>query len=759
MLQQVQIQQAQQAQASPMIGQKNRKLSLPQTIVESISAGDKKNDKKQRSGSESLGRDPGSNTIGSSSADKGKEPRRSLKNFFRTKSSPRGSPSKEVLLGSAGAPLVTPEKIENAAARDTNSRDTNARDTTSATAAMTTTSPSEVGNSSPGSIYRPPRGQHRRVSDSLYGGSGSGQSEDTAPSPAQGRAKSKTLDSSREHSREHSRDGGNLRSNLKKMNSVTGSTVSLGFLLNGYEEMDMPTLERTFSVRSADEIERPRGDPLYNLMDSYAVMLCAALLKAGTFPSLCTIGTLGSAMLSDKARKILVHLLGVISRLFPDRMCAQLLSDPSLIEFASTFASLKLSDRALKASQLLLSLSTAFSLSRGRGGYTANSIMNNLSSNRQQQSDAANKQGGGLLDSVILDNNFAAQTRVGGMDFSGAVNPARSPSPIPTSSSSSSSAGNDFLASRIRQHRVTRVISDVLDEVAHTAYARVSRIIGTAAALKDNNPDAFNRDSNRQRDSMMGGKTDSGMGGRSSFASFMFGDKSEHSKSSQSLASLAGHGNVDRNSISSMLLAAPLKNADRGGQTRDDLMYEIKIVVTPLMDRLEFARQMEASKVVGKEGKEPFKWDWSMLSEMLEYCVRYPERLQEATKTKWVKRLCGFFRCSTDDKGYFSNLDWYPSNLHYLECACHLYGVLVEQEGGAVFSNTPFIGMDRRGMLFAEIASEIEYLVTLASRLGSRPVATLAIPHSAGHVVTNNVSPTLSRSVFRLYGCTQLMAR
>ena len=237
---------------------------------------------------------------------------------------------------------------------------------------------------------------------------------------------------------------------------------------------------------------------------------------------------------------------------------------------------------------------------------------------------------------------------------------------------------------------------------------------------------------------------------RTTLVNFMFGDNSKQASSEETNV-------ADRNSISSELLAAPLKNADRGGQTREDLMYEIKIVVTPLMDKLEFNRHMELSRVVGKEGKEPFRWEWSMLSEMLEYCVRYPERLQEAMKTKWVKRLCGFFRCSTDEKGYFSNLDWYPSNLHYLECACHLYGVLVEQEAGLAKGNE-FLGFDRRGMLFSEIVSEIEYVVSLASRLGNQqPV--LSVSHTAGHIISNNVSPATSRSVFRLYGCTQLMAR
>ena len=388
-----------------------------------------------------------------------KEQRRSFKDFFRTSPSP--TLHKDGMTGKA--PETPTDQSQRPAAGTTGS-----------------ISPPS-GELSPSSIYMPPRVQHRRASDNVFGGAEAGGwsqkiaiSEDFSPA---GRPKSQTID-------------------MGVRPQVSNTVASLGFLLNGYDELDIPTLERTFSVRSSEDIERPRGDPLYNLMDAYAVMLCVSLLRADTFPSLCTIATLGSVALSDKARQILVHLLGIIGRLFPDRNCAQLLSDPSLIEYSSTFASLKQSGRALKASQLLLSLSTAFSLSRGRGGYTANSIMSSLASDRKSGSRSA-QQVRGVLDSIASADC--------GLDL------GKHPEEIGADQKvlSNVKSSNDFLASRIREHRVTRVISDILDEIAHTgnfysllinpdcyitllsAYARVSRIIGTAAALKDNNPDAF----------------------------------------------------------------------------------------------------------------------------------------------------------------------------------------------------------------------------------------------------------------------------
>jgi hypothetical protein len=357
-------------------------------------------------------------------------------------------------------------------------------------------------------------------------------------------------------------------------------------------------------------------------MDSYAVILCAALLRAGLFPALCTLGTLGTAVISEKSRRILVNFLGVISRLFPERTCAELLGDPSLIEFASSFASLKLSDRALKASQLLLSLSTAFSLARGRGGYTANSVIAKAPSSSDHT--RADEPGNVLRDALSNGNliRFPSATNLGEM-FGPSV-----------SSSSLNGSTSNVAALRIREHRITRAISDILDEIAHTSYARVTHNAASFSSLLNE-----------------------------AIQSSRMSRVSTDPLPRPSLAAYLGRGGDSAGDPGKASPPVPVLNLDLNAatpraQTREDLMNEIKLVVTPLMDRNEFSRQVEASKVVGKEGKEPFKWDWSMIGDMLEYCIRFPERMTEAQKTKWVKRVSGFFRCSSDEKGYYSNLDW-----------------------------------------------------------------------------------------------------
>lgn len=143
-----------------------------------------------------------------------------------------------------------------------------------------------------------------------------------------------------------------------------------------------------------------------------------------------------------------------------------------------------------------------------------------------------------------------------------------------------------------------------------------------------------------------------------------------------------------------------------------DVIKSMRSSITALVDKNDFVKQMEQSKVIGKEGKEPFKWDWMTISDMLEYSFHHPDRLADALKTKWVRRVCGFYRCSTEEKGYFANLDWEPTNLQYLESACNMYSVLLKDDAGL-----GFLGSDRRGMLFNEISNEIDQLATTAAAI------------------------------------------
>ena len=122
---------------------------------------------------------------------------------------------------------------------------------------------------------------------------------------------------------------------------------------------------------------------------------------------------------------------------------------------------------------------------------------------------------------------------------------------------------------------------------------------------------------------------------------------------------------------------------------------------------------------------------------MIKYSFSDSDRLAEALDTKWVRRVSGFYRCSLDEKGYFANLEWDPANLFYLECACDLYAVLVTFDNGV-----SFLGSDRRGMLFNEIAGELEQLVFSADKGWS-----------------SAISASGFKNIFRISTSTQSMVR
>jgi hypothetical protein len=178
------------------------------------------------------------------------------------------------------------------------------------------------------------------------------------------------------------------------------------------------------------------------------------------------------------------------------------------------------------------------------------------------------------------------------------------------------------------------------------------------------------------------------------------------------------------------------------------LTTSIRSSLIPVVDKMEFTRQIELSRV--NQGKEPFKWDWIIISEMFEHAFTSSDRLSEALKTKFLKRISGFFRCSSDEKGYFANLDWEPNNLQYLECACNLYSVLLKDDVGM-----QFLTSDRRGLIFTEISHEIELLTNYASnKYYQQQYAKENAVGSSSSV--NSIGPKM---VFRMHSCNYSIAR
>ncbi|KAL8025270.1 putative armadillo-like helical, rapamycin-insensitive companion of mTOR domain, Pianissimo family [Plasmopara halstedii] len=171
--------------------------------------------------------------------------------------------------------------------------------------------------------------------------------------------------------------------------------------------------------------------------------------------------------------------------------------------------------------------------------------------------------------------------------------------------------------------------------------------------------------------------------------------------------------------------------------SRELMVLELKQSLDAQMDDSTFKDMLHSRSRVLTD-KNYKNWNWDIISEMLEGPLTNPQRLSEAMKTKFFKRLSGFFRCDQGNKGYFSNLYWIPDHVPYLRPACQMYTLLLNHPEGLLFLKT-----DRRGQLLTEISSALE--------LEARPEAAIVESH-IGVLKARMFSPDyVSRRMLREY--------
>lgn len=396
------------------------------------------------------------------------------------------------------------------------------------------------------------------------------------------------------------------------------------------------------STPSPIPVEQDLFDPIYNMMDNYAALVCSAFLNADLITGLYTLGTHGTRLLALKSRKLMMSFLRVVANIFPGTVSSDLLTLPSLIEFASSIDGRQWKSRPHNSAQMLVALAETFTLMP-----------------YQEIS-------GSHISGLTFSTAFSTRHR----STSNAAS-------VHSNNSSTQGNGNSYGRSNFPALNI-QTVYELAEEVKISSFSNIATVPTTA----------------------------------------------------------------DGNSPVSAAVSTTSGAAK-------DLLDGLREKLSGAIDKNSFMRQMEHSRVIGKEGKEPFKWDWVVISDMLEYSFQHPDRLNEALKTKWVRRVSGFYRCSYDEKGYFANLEWEPTNLQYLECACNMYSVLLKERTGL-----SFLGSDRRGMLFNEISNEIQQLVNSNIR-GTIP----GTPSSGGSHMTNNMNTNISKNVFRLFSCNYRMSR
>jgi hypothetical protein len=149
---------------------------------------------------------------------------------------------------------------------------------------------------------------------------------------------------------------------------------------------------------------------------------------------------------------------------------------------------------------------------------------------------------------------------------------------------------------------------------------------------------------------------------------------------------------------------------ESGEQHDSSMTYDAATLrdIKPTIDRKIFLSQMEYSQV--NSTKEWRHWKWDVIRQLLEETLTQQEHFVDALKNhKWIKRVCGFFRCDAEkerDKAFFAALPWEIKHMTKLDCARLLFTILLKTYEGKQYLQT-----DRRGSLFPEILREIEKVV------------------------------------------------
>ena len=146
----------------------------------------------------------------------------------------------------------------------------------------------------------------------------------------------------------------------------------------------------------------------------------------------------------------------------------------------------------------------------------------------------------------------------------------------------------------------------------------------------------------------------------------------------------------------------------RGGTGHHKLILALKDATGAKSSKARLNEMMAASRVTTT--KEHDQWNWDLVGDILDGPLQNPDLLVEALKSKFLRRLLGYFRCDPGDKGYFGHLPWSSEHLMYIMVARRAILVLLNS---GMDTATNFLITDRRGRILSEIAeglkSEIDY--------------------------------------------------
>ncbi|CAM9962272.1 unnamed protein product [Ascophyllum nodosum] len=146
--------------------------------------------------------------------------------------------------------------------------------------------------------------------------------------------------------------------------------------------------------------------------------------------------------------------------------------------------------------------------------------------------------------------------------------------------------------------------------------------------------------------------------------------------------------------------------------TLEQMRKDLRLNIESSVEKSVMDNQITKSKVLAT--KDWTKWDWDVVGDIVQDTLPHPPRLVDALRTKWIKRVSGFYRfvgagtigAPTDSRGGgggLHNMRWDLENIHHIGCVGRLYSLLLQQPEGV-----HFLQSDARGGLIQEIVTEIE---------------------------------------------------
>ncbi|CAG8628166.1 8090_t:CDS:10, partial [Acaulospora morrowiae] len=106
----------------------------------------------------------------------------------------------------------------------------------------------------------------------------------------------------------------------------------------------------------------------------------------------------------------------------------------------------------------------------------------------------------------------------------------------------------------------------------------------------------------------------------------------------------------------------------------------VKIKMGIQIDDAHFRNMLLETQVLNT--KDYLKWNWETLLELLQGPLLNPRRLEEAIRSKFMKRLLGFFRPTSRR---FSEIEKTPENERYIQLGCTLITTLLANADGVKY--------------------------------------------------------------------------